>query len=59
MRLKLRTLLARKKAEQFAKSNNFVDKNDLVILEKLKEKNKLIERLKTSELENRISKEFN
>ena len=59
LRLKLRTLLSRKKAEQFAKSNNFIDKNDLLILEKGKEKNKLIERLKKSESNKTISKEFN
>jgi DNA-directed RNA polymerase subunit beta len=49
-RLKLRALLARKKAEQFAKlSDNFLDKNDLLLLEKLKEKNKLIEKFKANE----------
>ena len=44
-RLKLRALLARKKAEQFAKSNNFIDKNDHFILNKLKQKNDMLERL--------------
>ena len=46
-RLKLRALLARKKAEQFAKSNNFVDKNDNFVLNKLKQKNEMLERLTT------------
>lgn len=50
-RLKLRALLVRKKAEQFAKSNNFLDKNDLLSLEKLKEKNKVIEQLKKKQEE--------
>jgi len=45
LRLKLRALLARKKAEQFAKSNNFVDKNDIMIFEKTSEKNKILQRL--------------
>jgi DNA-directed RNA polymerase subunit beta len=44
-RLKLRALLARKKAEQFAKSNNFIDKNDNFSLNKLKQKNEMLERL--------------
>ena len=46
LRLKLRALLARKKAEQFAKANMLMDKNDIFILEKLAEKNKLLENLK-------------
>jgi DNA-directed RNA polymerase subunit beta len=46
LRLKLRALLARKKAEQFAKTNNVIDKNDILILEKLAEKNKILENLK-------------
>jgi DNA-directed RNA polymerase subunit beta len=46
LRLKLRALLSRKKAEQFAKSNNFVDKNDIMLFEKISEKNKILERLK-------------
>jgi DNA-directed RNA polymerase subunit beta len=45
LRLKLRGLLARKKAEQFAKSNNFFDKNDIMMFEKISEKNKVLERL--------------
>lgn len=45
-RLKLRALLARKKAEQFAKSNTFADKVDTFTLEKLNEKKKLVEKLK-------------
>jgi hypothetical protein len=44
--LKLRALLARKKAEQFAKSSNIPDKNDLILMEKIREKNKILERLK-------------
>ena len=48
-RLKLRALLARKKAEQFAKANTGMDKNDLLILEKIAEKNKLLEKLKNNE----------
>ena len=56
IRLKLRTLLVRKKAEHFAKStNNFLDKNDILLLEKGKEKNKLIEQLKIKNRE-KISK---
>nr|AIM52769.1 DNA-directed RNA polymerase subunit beta [Ochromonas sp. CCMP1393] len=47
-RLKLRALLARKKAEQFAKSNNVIDQSDDSTLEKLKEKNKIREKLKES-----------
>jgi len=58
-RLKLRTLLSRKKAEQFAKANTFMDQNDLLFFEKTKEKTKLIERLKNSESLRIISKEFN
>jgi DNA-directed RNA polymerase subunit beta len=50
VRLKLRALLARKRAEQFAKANNTMDKNDLFILEKLQEKNKLLEKLKKNEI---------
>ena len=42
-RLKLRALLVRKKAEQFAKSTNSLDKNDFLALEKIKEKNKVVE----------------
>ena len=45
-RLKLRALLVRKKAEQFAKSNTFLDKNDILSMEKLKEKTKVIDKLK-------------
>ena len=45
-RLKLRALLARKKAEQYAKTTNNLDKNDLILLEKINEKNKILERLK-------------
>ena len=49
MRLKLRALLARKKAEQFAKATNIMDKNDILILQKISEKNKILERLKQKE----------
>jgi DNA-directed RNA polymerase subunit beta len=59
LRLKLRTLLSRKKAEQFAKANNLTDENDILFIEKNKEKMKLIGRLKNSESKKIISKEFN
>jgi EAL domain-containing protein (putative c-di-GMP-specific phosphodiesterase class I) len=45
-RLKLRALLVRKKAEQFAKSNISVDKINFFSLEKMKEKTKIINKLK-------------
>jgi DNA-directed RNA polymerase subunit beta len=45
IRLKLRALLARKKAEQFAKSTNMLEKVDNFILEKDLEKKKIIEKL--------------
>jgi DNA-directed RNA polymerase subunit beta len=48
-RLKLRALLVRKKAEQFAKSTLEMDKNDVFIIEKLQEKNKILEQLKNKE----------
>ena len=48
-RLKLRALLVRKKAEQFAKSTNFVEKNEALVLEKMKEKTRILERLKQNE----------
>ncbi len=44
-RLKLRALLARKKAEQFAKSINFNDKDENFLSNKLKYKNDVIQRL--------------
>jgi DNA-directed RNA polymerase subunit beta len=44
IRLKLRALLVRKKAEQFAKASNFVDKNDLLVKQKSKEKEKILQR---------------
>ena len=50
IRLKLRALLIRKKAEQFAKANNYLDRNNAVVLEKLKEKNKILERLKQNQI---------
>ena len=37
-------------AEQFAKLSNFVDKNDLLVLEKLKEKNKILEKLEENQM---------
>jgi DNA-directed RNA polymerase subunit beta len=49
IRLKLRALLVRKKAEQFAKASNFIDKNDLLIKQKLKEKNKILQRYQENE----------
>ena len=49
IRLKLRALLVRKKAEQFAKANNFIDKNDLLVQQKLKEKDKILQRYKENE----------
>ena len=54
LRLKLRALLARKKAEQFAKVNNFVNQNESISLEKMSEKNKILERLKMSEKNNNV-----
>jgi len=44
-RLKLRALLARKKAEQFAKSTNMLEKVDSFTLEKDLEKKKILEKL--------------
>jgi DNA-directed RNA polymerase subunit beta len=49
-RLKLRALLARKKAEQFAKSINFNDKDENFLSNKLKYKNDVIERLNKTNL---------
>lgn len=49
VRLKLRALLVRKKAEQFAKATNFLDKNDILVLQKLKEKTKILQRLTENE----------
>ena len=51
-RLKLRALLVRKKAEQFAKSTTSLEKNDFLVSEKLKEKSRIIGRLKQNELNN-------
>jgi DNA-directed RNA polymerase subunit beta len=45
-RLKLRALLVRKKAEQFANATNFLEEDDLSASERLKEKTKVIDRLK-------------
>ena len=55
LRLKLRALLVRKKAEQYAKSNEVMDKNDLLLLEKIKEKNKILQRLRENE-KNEVTK---
>ena len=46
IRLKLRALLARKKAEEFAKSNSFSEKNEELNLDKIKGKKKIIEKFK-------------
>jgi DNA-directed RNA polymerase subunit beta len=48
-RLKLRALLVRKKAEQFAKATNVLDKDDILAIEKLKEKRKIINKLKRNQ----------
>jgi hypothetical protein len=45
-RLKLRALLARKKAEEFAKFDPLIDKVDELTLEKIHERNKILEKLK-------------
>jgi len=45
-RLKLRSLLSRKKAEHFGKSTNFIDRDELLSMEKIKEKSKILEKLK-------------
>jgi DNA-directed RNA polymerase subunit beta len=45
-RLKLRALLSRKKAEQFGKSNNFIDREEIINQEKIKEKNKILDKLR-------------
>jgi DNA-directed RNA polymerase subunit beta len=49
-RLKLRALLVRKKAEQFAKPVNVPEKDDRLALEKMKEKNRILERLKQNDV---------
>ena len=49
IRLKLRALLARKKAEQFAKSTNSMDKVENYVIEKQIEKKKILEKLKENE----------
>ena len=49
-RLKLRALLVRKKAEQFAKPVNIPEKDDRLALEKMKEKNRILERLKQNDV---------
>jgi DNA-directed RNA polymerase subunit beta len=48
-RLKLRALLVRKKAEQFATPVTVLEKNDRLALEKMKEKNRILERLKQND----------
>jgi DNA-directed RNA polymerase beta subunit len=45
VRLKLRALLARKKAEEFAKAKNISDKIDTFLIEKNLEKQKILENL--------------
>jgi DNA-directed RNA polymerase subunit beta len=45
-RLKLRALLARKKAEQFAKSTHTIEKLDNLTIEKALEKKKILDKLK-------------
>ena len=45
-RLKLRALLSRKKAENFGKSSILIDKEELSHQIKMKEKNKILEKLK-------------
>ena len=49
-RLMLRALLARKKAEQFAKSTVGIDKSDIFLVEKHQEKKKILEQLQEKEL---------
>ena len=49
-RLKLRALLARKKAEQYAKTTQSIDKNEVVLLQKLKEKNEILQKFHESEI---------
>ena len=49
-RLKLRALLVRKKAEQFAKPVNIPEKDDRLALEKMKEKKRILERLKQNDV---------
>jgi len=46
IRLKLRALLARKKAEYFGKFLDFPDREEILNQKKLKEKNKILEKLK-------------
>jgi DNA-directed RNA polymerase subunit beta len=43
-RLKLRALLARKKAEQFAKSNSLNEKQDLINLDRVKQKKEFLDK---------------
>jgi DNA-directed RNA polymerase subunit beta len=50
IRLKLRALLARKKAEQFAKSTTVVENLEAFALHKLSEKKKIIEKLISNEI---------
>jgi DNA-directed RNA polymerase subunit beta len=50
MRLKLRALLAKKKAEQFDKSNQYSDKDEFLLIEKLKEKNKILQKFQNNEI---------
>jgi hypothetical protein len=46
----LRALLARKKAEQFAKSTVGIDKSDIFLVEKHQEKKKILEQLQEKEM---------
>jgi hypothetical protein len=46
----LRALLVRKKAEQFATPVTVLEKNDRLALEKMKEKNRILERLKQNDI---------
>ena len=44
-RLKLRALVARKKSEQFSKSGILSEKNDFLLIQKLEEKKKILEKI--------------
>jgi DNA-directed RNA polymerase subunit beta len=58
-RLKLRALLARKKAEQFSKSDDFIEQNDFYSIEKEIEKNKLFKKFKQPKQEfKKLEKNF-
>ena len=53
-RLKLRTLLSRKKVEQFSKATNEIDPKDIFAIEKNREKKKLLDKLKNQSKQNPI-----